>query len=180
MKRRKHIAVISIFFMLLSAACAPVVSKELRDQVTEELNFKEVLQNPEAYKGKLILWAGLVIRAENRKEGTLIEVLQKPTDKEGRPRDVDRSDGRFLALYDGFLDAAIYSHGREVTIAGEIEGKRVLPLGQIDYSYPFISVREIHLWPADRKERIYPYPYPYRYWPYPWWWYHPYPRYLYR
>lgn len=64
---------------------------------------------------------------------------------EGRPKDVDDSDGRFLALYDGYLDTAIYTRGREVAVAGDIRGKKVLPLGQIDYTYPFIFIKEIHL-----------------------------------
>lgn len=161
------------FFILIIAGCAPVISKDIRDQVARDLSFKEVLQDPDAYRGKLVLWGGVIIKAENQKEGTLIEVLQKPTDREGRPKHIDRSDGRFLALYDGFLDAAIYAREREVTIAGEIKEKRVLPLGDIQYAYPLILVRQLHLWPAERKERLYPYPHPYG--PYPWWWYHPYP-----
>ncbi|NIR17244.1 MAG: hypothetical protein GWN86_26345, partial [Desulfobacterales bacterium] len=61
--------------------CAPVISKDIRDQVARDLSFKEVLQDPEAYKGKMVLWGGVIIKAENQKEGTLIEVLQKPTDR---------------------------------------------------------------------------------------------------
>ncbi len=173
MKQRIHTALIGAFLILIIAGCAPVISKDIRDQVARDLSFKEVLQDPEAYSGKLVLWGGVIIKAENQKEGTLIEVLQKPTDREGRPKAIDQSDGRFLALYDGFLDVAIYSRDREVTVAGEIKEKRVLPLGDIQYAYPLILVRQLHLWPAERKERPYPYPRPYG--PYPWWWYHPYP-----
>jgi outer membrane lipoprotein len=60
-----------------------------------------------------------------------------------------------------------------VTVAGEIKGKRVLPLDEIDYTYPVISVKEIHLWSPKRKDQFYPYPY-WHYWHYPWWWYYPY------
>lgn len=169
-----YIARISILVSLFAVACAPVISKGVREKVSAELSFKEVLQNPEAHRGELLLLGGEIIRSENTKEGTLIEVLQKPTDREGRPKDVDRSEGRFLALYDGFLDVAIYSKGREVTLAGEIRGKRVLPLGEIQYTYPVLAIREIHLWPLESKEKPYPYPYPYPYWPYPWWRYGPY------
>ena len=175
MKQKIYTALIGAFFALMTANCAPVISKDIRDQVARDLSFKEVLQDPEAYSGELVLWGGVIIKAENQKEGTLIEVLQKPTDREGRPKAVDQSDGRFLALYDGFLDVAIYARDREVTIAGEIKEKRVLPLGDIQYAYPLILVRQLHLWPAQRKERPYPYPYPRPYGPYPWWWYHPFP-----
>jgi len=173
MEKKFYSARLVTFLILIITGCAPVISKDIRDQVAQDLSFKEVLQDPEAYRGKMVLWGGVIIKAENQKEGTLIEVLQKPTDREGRPRDVDHSEGRFLALYDGFLDTAIYAREREVTIAGEIKEKRVLPLGDIQYAYPLILVRQLHLWPAERKERLYPYPHPYG--PYPWWWYPPYP-----
>ena len=52
----------------------------------------------------------MIIAAKNQKEGTLIEVLRTPTDMQGRPKDIDRSEGRFLALYDGYLPARHRSH----------------------------------------------------------------------
>ena len=45
---------------------------------------------------------------------------------------MDESDGRFPALYNGYLDTAIYTRGREFAVAGEIREKRILPLGEID------------------------------------------------
>jgi len=169
-KKVVNIPYMAVALFLIFNGCAPVISKELRSQVAREITFKEILKDPEGYKGKVVLWGGVIIAAKNRKEGTLIEVLQKPTDIGRRPKDIDRSEGRFLALYDGYLDVAIYAQGREVTVAGEIKGKRVLPLDEIEYTYPLISVKEIHLWPPKSEDRVYPYPYRY----YPWWWYHQY------
>jgi outer membrane lipoprotein len=160
-----------IFMVMISlAGCAPVISEGIRMQVVRGISFKEVFQNPEAYQGKVVLWSGVIVAGRNQKAGTLLEVLEKPADSQGRPKDVDQSEGRFLAIYDGFLDLAIYSQGREVTIAGEIEGKRVLPLGEMEYTYPLLSIKEIYLWKT--REQSYPYPYPYGY--YPWWGYPPY------
>jgi len=171
-KKVKEIRYIGLALFLSISCCAPVISKELRSQVARDLTFKEILNNPEAYKDKVVFLGGVLIGAKNLREGTLIEVLQKPTDSQGRPKDADESLGRFLALYDGYLDVAIYSRGREVTVAGEIRGKKVLPLGEIEYTYPLISAKEIHLWRPERKEKIYYYPYPW--WHYPCCYYHPY------
>lgn len=96
-------------------------------------------------------------------------MLQKPADTRGRPLDVDKSGGRFLALYPEYLDTAIYSKDREVTIAGKVLEKRVLPLDEIEYAYPLVLVKEIHLW-RDIKEDRWGYPY----WYYPHWWRYPY------
>jgi len=140
----------------------------LREQIAKELTLSEVLKDPQAYKGKIVLWSGVIITSVNLKEGTMIEVLQKPADIQGRPKDVDESEGRFLALYPGYLDVAIYNGGRRVTVAGEVKGKKIQRLGEIEYTYPLISAREIHLWPVEKKDRVY---YPCPYWHYPWWYY---------
>ena len=112
-----------------------------------------VLKNPDACKGKTVLWGGVIISSVNLKEGTMImiEVLQKPADAQGKPGDADKSEGRFLALKTGYLDAAIYNGGRKITIVGEIQGKKGQPLGEIEYTHPLIQVKEIHLWPWKRK-----------------------------
>jgi outer membrane lipoprotein len=143
----------------------------LREQVVKELTLRVVLKDPEAYKGKTVLWSGVIISSVNVKEGTLIEVLQKPADMQGKPKDVDESEGRFLALYPGYLDVAIYNGGRKVTVAGEVQGKKIQRLGEIDYTYPLISAKEIHLWPVKKEDRVY-YPCPYWHCPscnYPYW-----------
>jgi outer membrane lipoprotein len=172
LKVMRYISAIALPLFFLMSGCAPVISKELRDQVAPEITFREVHEDPDAYKGKLVLWGGVIIGAKNLKEGTLIEVLQRPTDRRGRPKDVDESDGRFLALYDGYLDVAIYAQGRGVTVAGEIKGKTVQTLDEIEYKYPLIAIKEIHL---VKEERYHPYAYWYPYWWYPPWWYYPYP-----
>ncbi len=150
-----------LFFLL---CCSPVISKQLRKQASKALTLKVVLKDPEVYKGKTVLWSGVIIRSVNLKEGTMIEVLQKPADMQGKPKDVDKSDGRFLALNPGYLDIAIYNGGRKVTIVGEIQGKKVQSLGEIEYIYPLIKVKEIHLWPVEKEQSIYC---PHPYWQYP-------------
>jgi outer membrane lipoprotein len=173
LQRVKYILCIAIPLALFVSGCAPVISRELRAHIATEITFRQVRENPDAYKGTLVLWGGVILRAKNLKEGTLVEVLQKPTDGQGRPKDVDESDGRFLALYDGYLDVAIYAQGREVTVAGEVQGKRVQPLGEIEYQYPLMAIKEINLVKEERYH-LYPYWWHAPYW-YPPWWYYPYP-----
>ena len=81
----------------------------------------------------------------NTDEGTYIEVVQKELSGTGKPKFTDISDGRFLILYDGYLDTAIYSKGRLVTVAGEVMGSKVRPLGEINYSYLLLKNLELHL-----------------------------------
>jgi outer membrane lipoprotein len=164
--------------MLLVMGCAPVISKSLRDQVDRNLTFGEVFKDPEAHKGSVVVWSGDIIDAENTKEGTLLQILERPTDFFGAPEEGDRTEGRFLVLYPSYLDVAVYSKGRDVTVGGVVEGKRTMPLGEIHYTYPFVVAKEIYLWPEPSQEWLAPYAYP----GYPWWydpfwrpWYYPYP-----
>lgn len=163
------LTVIGVF----SAGCAPAISKAVRAQVDRNLFFSEVLRAPDDHRGKTVLWGGDILSTLNRKDGTVIEILQKPLDYENRPKDVDASGGRFLAFYGAYLDPAIYAEGRQVTVAGPILGKEVRPLGEIEYTYPLVRPVEIHLWPKRAKEPMYVYPDPF--WHDRWWWgRHPY------
>ncbi|TVM04189.1 MAG: hypothetical protein CV087_00645 [Candidatus Brocadia sp. WS118] len=155
--------IIVLFFM---ASCAPVISKQVRDQVRPDITFSAVLNDPESHKGQIIVLSGVILETENTKEGTLLQVLQRPAGFRGKPKNVDETGGRFLAFDSRYLDVSVFSKGRSVTIAGEIQGKKVAPLGRIEYHYPLISVREIYLWPVEKT-------YPSRYYYYPhdyWWW----------
>lgn len=167
-----------LFSAGLVVSCAPF-SKEMMRQVDESLTFREVQKDPQLFLGKTVLWGGLIVETTNRKNETLIQVMQTELDYEKKPENLDGSGGRFLVRYDGFLDPVIYSKGREITVAGEVVGKEVLPLGEIQYAYPIILAKEIRLWEKRQVVRpVYPPwywdPYPFWWYRYPYWWYRPY------
>ena len=150
-----------LFLMVLLSGCAHVISQNLRDQTDPSLTFTEVFQNPTAYKGKTVVWGGEIIETVNQKEGeTLIEVFQRPLTWRGEPQETLASEGRFLILADKYLDPYLYRKGKKITVAGEILGEERKPLGNMDYRYPLVLSKQIHLW------EYYYYPYPYSY-PYP-------------
>lgn len=156
--------------LFLTAGCAPVISKQIRDRARPDVTFKDVLNDPERYKGQMIIFSGVIIEARNTTEGTLLQVLQRPAGFRGRPKEVDETEGRFLALDSRYLDMYVYEKGRDVTIAGEVWGKKILPLDKTEYTYPLIHVKEIYLWPVIEKGYYVPYPYPYYYYDNYWWW----------
>ena len=143
-----RILTIMITAILLFLSGCHVISQQLREQVKPETSFHDVLQDPERFKGQMIIVSGVIIETTNTKEGTLIKVLQRPAGFRGQPKDTDITEGRFLAQDKRFLDPAVYTKDREVTLAGEIQGKRILPTGEMEYTYPVIQVKELHLWPV--------------------------------
>ncbi len=167
-----------VMALVFLSGCVHAISRDVLKEVDKEIIFSELVKDPNAYKDKVVLLGGVIVKTLNKKEGTLLEVYQTQLDQEGMPIQIDSSEGRFLALYQGLLDSEIYRKGRKVTIAGTVQGEKVLPLGEIEYRYPYLLIKDIHLW---EKEEPRPYePYPWGLWDpwgwYPWWhpWYDPY------
>ena len=156
-----------ILFLILLSGCVHVISKDLRVKSDPHLTLGLVRQNPESYKGKWVVWGGEVIETTNQKdETTLIEIFQRPLDWREEPKRTNISEGRFLILSEKYLDPYIFGSGRRVTVAGEILGEKIRPLGEMDYRYPLVLSKQVHLWD-------YYYSYPYYYYD-PWWWGYPY------
>ncbi len=133
--------------MFLPTGCAHVISKTMLNEVDRNATFAQVVKDPDAYKGKTVLFGGDIIETKNLPDKTVIAVLQRPLSRRGQPAGVDVSEGRFIIQTMGFLDPAIYSPGRQVTVAGKVLGKEVYPMGEIHYAYPLIEKQELFLWP---------------------------------
>jgi outer membrane lipoprotein len=90
--------------------------------VDKGISFPALQQNPDSYKGKVVVLGGQIITTTVKADETWIEVLEKPLDYQQRPSDTDKSSGRFLVRFQGFLDPAIYASGRKLTVAGQVDG----------------------------------------------------------
>jgi outer membrane lipoprotein len=139
--------------------CTHTISKDILKDVDREIGFGELRKDPEKYQGKTVLLGGVIVKTENRNEGTLLEIYQTEINHYGKPIDADSSKGRCLAIYKEFLDSEIYRKGRKVTIAGVVRGGEVKKLGEIDYDYPYLTIKEIHLWKEEQPCEFGPYYY---------------------
>lgn len=146
---------LSFLIVLLLSSCAHVISQELREQTDKELTAEMLFKNPEAHKGKTVILGGIVISTRNSDQGTQIEVLQTPLDSRGRPKDTDFSYGRFIIFSKEYLDRAVFSKGKAVTVGGRVFGKTTRPLGEIQYTYPLIYAKEIHLFGQESTSPLY-------------------------
>ena len=112
------------------AACAPV-SQEIRREAEASAPFNEIQRDPDKFKGSVVVWGGVIIETTNLRESTAVRVMQTALDFQGRPTDLDRSEGRFIVVVDRFLDPDIFKKGREITVGGEIAGSETHPIGEI-------------------------------------------------
>lgn len=161
--RKVLLTCVAVMFLL--SACAYPISEGLRKEAEKGPGFTPVLKAPESYTGSVVIWGGIVVETINLKKGTEIVVLETPLDYTGEPEDSEYSRGRFIARTSAYLDPAIYRKGLEVTIAGKVISPEKRKIGEMIYTYPVISIKELHLWKA--QEFYYP-DYYYGYGPYDW------------
>ena len=138
----KIIFFLSIALAFTITACAPVISDKSLREANLPVSFQELQKNPDAYLGKVVILGGVILSTTVKQGETLVEVLQQPLDRQYRPENRDISYGRFIVVFQGFLDPAIYAPYRLITVAGEITGKKVLPIREIQYTYPVLAARE--------------------------------------
>ncbi|MFQ5588014.1 MAG: Slp family lipoprotein [Nitrospiria bacterium] len=160
MIRIKHWPVLMLAF--LASGClhgVRAIPEDLKQRVTPNLAFHEVIRDPAASVGKTVLLGGVILKTTVYKERTVLEVIQKPLGFRDRPLETDESGGRFLVERTGqFLDPGIYKAGREVTLIGEIVKEERKPLDEMEYRYPYVTASHLYLWP-ERPEPAVFYPY---------------------
>lgn len=139
-------------------AYSPVSNPEFKGPA-----LKTVRANPEAFVDTRVRWGGSIARVENRSDETLVEIVEHPLRRYGRPQTSYQSEGRFVARIPGFLDPAIYDEGRQITVTGTLKGSVQRKIGEHPYEFPLVAADEYSLWEEREPEYTY---HPYPYWHY--------------
>ena len=158
--------VLGVYFVfMVGCSGVQVVPKDLEEQVNRDISFVQLLENPFPYKGQIMVVGGKVLSAKRLKDGTQIEVLQLLLDRNMKPGEsLQKSQGRFIALQEEFLDPATLPSGTRVTVVGEVSGMVTLPLDETTYDFPTLVIKRLTVWPDISTYRVlrrYPYGYPY-------------------
>lgn len=137
--------------LLCGSGCASgpdVVPENFKTQIDPSLTFSKILQEPENHQGAVVLLGGQVLSAKRLPEGTRLEILQLPLDSSEEPV-LDRtvSQGRFLAFEPSFLDPATLPLNTRVTLVGEVTGSTNANLDEMEYRYPTVRIKHLHVWP---------------------------------
>jgi outer membrane lipoprotein len=171
----------------VGVGCTHIISETMRQQAQPPVPFAELRTNPDALKGRTVILGGEILQTSNLRDGTRVEILQRPLSESETPKLTDNTGGRFMAFCTEYLDPAVYAPQRRITVAGQVLGSYVGKVGEVEYTYPLISCEETHLLPiASVESRRYaaypwrygdPYFYPWTVGPYPYAFWGPYWRY---
>ena len=155
---------IFVFFV----GCAHPVSQGIRKSIDPDIKFESLVEDPNPFLGKLVLFGGVIVVTRNVQDGTELEIVQKNIEPYGNLEAGDYSGGRFLFFSKDYLEPEIYSSGRELIGVGKVTGHKLGKVGDYSYNFPIIEVEELHL--LDDKKLNSSYSVPYSWEP----WYRPY------
>jgi outer membrane lipoprotein len=155
-----HNIVIVLFIGLLTlSACAESahqaqrsrgyisIPPELEQQIDTTVAFADLRSAPGNYVGRVIMVAGVVIKSKRTDTRTEIEVLQLPAEGGGpSATERTRSEGRFLAVREEFLDPATVPPGTAITVVAVVTGSTVRPLDDSEYTYPVLDIKHLTDW----------------------------------
>jgi outer membrane lipoprotein len=139
-------------FLLVVAGCAHNISKKSLALVDQTITFDMLREDPDTYRGKLVVFGGNIDAAQKTAGGIRLEIIQHDLDSRELPDETVVSRGRFLAIAPDSLKIAMCRSGKAVSVAGEVAGREVLSLKGADYTYPVIIIKEMHLFPLPGED----------------------------
>ncbi len=122
----------------------------IKTKINPSLTFPMILQEPDQHQGEMVLLGGEVLSARRLAHGTRLEILQLPLDSSEEPvADKTSSQGRFFVVESSFLDPATLPPDTRVTLVGEVTGATNASLDDMQYRYPTLAMKHLHVWPES-------------------------------
>ena len=140
-----RLALTFAFAALAACAAAPV----LKDAPPASPPPAQVATAPERYRGADVVWGGKILGVHNLEDTTEVQVVAYPMDASQRPDQSAGTEGRFIVVLPGYVEALDFPSGRFLTVRGHLDGTRVGRVDDHDYVYPLLRRDALHLWPVN-------------------------------
>jgi len=127
-------ALLALVLLLAGCASAPT---PVGEAIEGSPSVAEALARPEQVRGARVRWGGLIVAVENQADGTLVEVVARDLNEQGKPLSDEGSGGRFLARVKGFLDPELYTRGRRFTVTGTLGDPQTRTIGNYPTPIPW-------------------------------------------
>jgi outer membrane lipoprotein len=143
----------AILLMAMLICACTTTPKQLQTNKTGLIPFTQAQQQAAQTEGKTARWGGVITQVINNEQSTQMEVLALELNASAKPVGKrQQSPGRFIAVFDEFLDPEIYQKDQLITLIGIIEQPIKGKIGDYNYQFPKLIVQGFYLWP-ERKEQ---------------------------
>jgi outer membrane lipoprotein len=167
------VKVLSIVLVLMvCGGCAANPASSISQAIVDDVSLTQARSAVDAYMGSTVRWGGVVTEVENKADKTWVFLVGRVLRDDEKPITDSASEGRFIASFNGFVDPLVYKKGRPLTVVGSIESSTVRAIGEYDYWFPVVAVRDSYLWAEPVKTKVIYAPRPFVY---DYYYYHPYP-----
>lgn len=158
---------------IMLSACSSHIPPEIKQPLEGSPDVTQVQQKVDAYQSQKVRWGGIILQTDNKQDASELTIVALPLSDNGEPQGSDKSQGRFIAVINEFIEPLVYSPDRKITITGHILRTETRNIGEFAYEYPVVEVEHYYLWPAEPEQTYIDYP------PYLWYdpyypWHHPY------
>jgi outer membrane lipoprotein len=141
--------ILVVLLLLLLGACASGPSFDT-SQFDRSLTPAVVSAEPQHATGRQVLWGGIILEVTNLAHSTLVEMQAYPLGYRDKPRPDEAPLGRFLLEQGGFLEPAVYTKGRLLTVAATITRIDTGNAGESGQTCPVVEAKHLYLWPEDK------------------------------
>ena len=139
---------------MLISACS-IVPESIRTADDAVLvSFVDAKNSSHVIQDKMARWGGVIAKVENKKEFTVLEVVNVELNSAAKPKSINESAGRFRLYYKGLLDPMIYQKGKDVTAVGMIGTSEDGKIGELEYQFPVLNVTGIYLWKEVQRINV--------------------------
>lgn len=142
--------VFAAFTLLLLGGCATAPS-QLQAPSVDAPGIKQVRADAESNLNKSVRWGGTVAGVQNLDGQTRVEIIAKPLLRNGEPDSRQASEGRFIAVFDGFLEPSDYKKNSTLTVVGVVTGTELGKVGEAEYDFPQVQATAHQLWTANNR-----------------------------
>jgi outer membrane lipoprotein len=153
------VAVVVLCSALASACAISQPSPPAGDQVVSDITVRQAQADERLVESvtrssqpadsalPVVRWGGTIAQVSNRADDvTVVEIVSRPLYSGGRPIHDDRTDGRFLAEINEFLDPEIVKVGRDMTVVGRLSRRQAGTVGESSYLFPVVEVDTYRYW----------------------------------
>ena len=104
-----------------------------------------VRDNVASYQGQQVRWGGVITDVKNIGNATVLEIRAHPLDANAQPLN-SQPQGLFIVRSNTLLDNHLYTPGRAITVAGQVQGNQLSDAQGLYYLAPVIQAQDYYAW----------------------------------